>query len=670
MRKYLLLLLLTSVTKGFGAITNEAYGESGDTVRTYRTDEVVVTGQYSSVNTRESVHPIRLITEYQLTQRASSNLRDLLITESGIRLEQDNMLGTEMRLNGIAGANVKIMIDEVPVIGRMNGFIDISQINLANVERIEIVDGPMSGVYGSDALGGVINIITKEPKTNNFAGGANVYYESIGIFNADASAQLATGKFKFLLSGGRNYFPGFDTEDKVRDKEWNLKEQYFADLNAGFHTNRLKLRYSGRLATEYILNRGEARAPYYETAFDDKYHTTRITNTLSGDWQTSKTSSMNFIGAVSWYERRKNTYFTNLLSGSEVMTKTASDQDTTNFNSYNIRLTYSDNELTDFLKYQAGFDFSNETGSGDKIRTGDQSITDYAIFAGAEYMPIGYLKILPTIRFQYNNRYDAPITPSVNFRLQASENLFFRFGYAKGFRAPNIKELYLDFVNSNHNIHGNEDLDAEKSDNFNISANYSHELENAYFDIEPKFFYNKIANMITLAESASNEYRNINLGKYETIGGNLGIKFFTPTFSLTLNGGITGTLSEAYDISDDIDKFNFAPDFSLSVNYLVESLGLQINALYKYSGEIPSYIVNSDNSISKYYFDDYHVLDINLSKDITNYLSLQIGGKNLLDVTGCARKVANDTPQTDATQSSAAIMWGRTFFAKLTLRID
>ena len=669
MRKIILLLLLASVNKGFGTITNETNDGSSDTVRTYRTEEVVVTGQYSPANTRESVHPIRLITESQLTQRAPSNLRDLLMTESGIRLEQDNMLGTQMRLNGIAGANVKILIDEVPVIGRMNGFIDVSQINLANVERIEIVDGPMSGVYGSDALGGVINIITKEPKTSSVAGGANVYYESIGIFNADASAQLATGKFKFLLSGGRNYFPGFDTEDNVRDKDWNPKEQYFADLNAGFRANRLKLRYSGRLATEYILNRGEARAPYYETAFDDKYHTTRITNTLSGDWQAGKTSNLNFIGAASWYERRKNTYFTNIPSGSEVMTKTASDQDTTNFNSYNIRLTYNDNELTDFLKYQVGFDFSTEIGSGDKIRTGDQSITDYAIFAGAEYMPFGFLKFLPTVRFQHNNRYDAPITPSVNFRLQAADNLFFRLGYAKGFRAPNIKELYLDFVNSNHNIHGNEDLDAEKSDNFNISANYSCEMEEAYFEVEPKFFYNKITDMITLAEINSGEYRNINLGNYETIGGSLGFKFFTPLFSVTLNGGITGTLSEVYDISDVGDKFNFAPDLSLSLGYLVESLGVQINALYKYSGEIPSYIVNSDESISKYYFDDYHILDINLSKDITNYLSLQIGGKNLLDVTTCTQKAGSSTPQT-STESSATIMWGRTFFAKLTLRID
>jgi outer membrane receptor for ferrienterochelin and colicins len=72
--------------------------------------------------------------------------------------------GSSVSINGISGEGVKILVNGVPMVGRIDGKIDISQINLTNVERIEIVKGPQSVIYGTDALGGVINIITKEQK--------------------------------------------------------------------------------------------------------------------------------------------------------------------------------------------------------------------------------------------------------------------------------------------------------------------------------------------------------------------------------------------------------------------------------------------------------------------------------------------------------------------------
>ena len=128
-------------------------------------NEVVVTAQYSPQRVDKSIYKVKVINSLQIEQKAANNLTDLLSSELNIRISQDGALGTSMSLQGLSGENVKFLVDGVPVIGRMNGNIDISQLNLYNVDHIEVIEGPMSVVYGSNALAGVINIITKENKS-------------------------------------------------------------------------------------------------------------------------------------------------------------------------------------------------------------------------------------------------------------------------------------------------------------------------------------------------------------------------------------------------------------------------------------------------------------------------------------------------------------------------
>lgn len=124
--------------------------------------EVVVTGEYNLTASDKSVYNIRVIDAKQIESKQVSSLADLLNTQLNIRLSEDNILGTGISINGLNGQNVKILIDGVPVIGRENGNINLSQILLSNVERIELIEGPMSSMYGTDAIGGLINIITKK----------------------------------------------------------------------------------------------------------------------------------------------------------------------------------------------------------------------------------------------------------------------------------------------------------------------------------------------------------------------------------------------------------------------------------------------------------------------------------------------------------------------------
>ena len=136
-------------------------------------DEVVVTGQYRAVSVDKSIYNIKYIGRPSIENKAANTMSELLSKELNFRINNDPSTGASLNLQGISGENVKILVDGVPVIGRLDGSIDLSQINLENVDHVEIVEGPMSVIYGSNALAGVVNIITRENKYSQLRTGVH-----------------------------------------------------------------------------------------------------------------------------------------------------------------------------------------------------------------------------------------------------------------------------------------------------------------------------------------------------------------------------------------------------------------------------------------------------------------------------------------------------------------
>ncbi|MEL7342252.1 MAG: TonB-dependent receptor plug domain-containing protein, partial [Bacteroidota bacterium] len=133
-------------------------------IDSFELEDVVITAQYQPQSLENAVQPIRVIGREKMDQMAAVSLGDVLSNELNIRLSQDIILGQSLSLQGLSGENVKIMIDGVPIIGRQGGSIDLTQINLLDIERIEVVEGPLSVNYGTNALAGTINLITKGGK--------------------------------------------------------------------------------------------------------------------------------------------------------------------------------------------------------------------------------------------------------------------------------------------------------------------------------------------------------------------------------------------------------------------------------------------------------------------------------------------------------------------------
>ena len=120
----------------------------------------------------------------------------------------------------------------------------------------------------------------------------------------------------------------------------------------------------------------------------------------------------------------------------------------------------------------------------------------------------------------------APLIPSLQVKYKMSKHLVFRGSYSKGYRAPSIKELFFNFVDIQHNVHGNENLRPETSDNFIVSMDYKHRLNaTSHTNFNFSIFNNNISNKITLGlqDALTNYYTYINIGKFRSQG--LNVKF-------------------------------------------------------------------------------------------------------------------------------------------------
>ena len=633
----------------------------------------VVTGQYAKNNPEKAVQRITIIDKEKIEKMAAINLKDVLTNEMNIRLTQDNILGSGLSLQGISGENVKILIDGVPVIGRLNGNIDLSQINLNDIERIEIIEGPMSVNYGSNALAGVINLITKKNVNKSFELTANSYYENVGNYNFDGLITFKKKKNNFTFLGGRNYFDGWvetdllfkeksNIADSSRFKTWKPKEQIFGKFKYFYQLNNGSFHYTFNYFDEKITNKGIPRPPYYESAFDEYYYTTRIDNSinLNKDFDTDK--HFKIILSYNNYLRIKNRFYKDLTTLEEVQTENSGDQDTTKFNQWVLRSNYSTSKDSAKINFQVGVDFNIENAYGKRIENNLQQIGDYATYVSFEYKPFKNTIIRPGVRYSYNTKYNAPVTPSINIK-QSLKKFNFRASYAKGFRSPSIKQLYLLFVDINHNILGNENLKAEQSNNFNFSVNRNFLLTKAVIKNEISLFYNHIYNLVTLAQINSSQFSYINLGEFQSKGIQYNGNLLFNNFNFNYGVSIIGRENYLAD-SLNIEKFNYYPEYKINLSYTTTNKQWVFSLFYKYNGKINAYYLDENNNIYQSYISDYSLADAIILKNLfKKHLQISVGSKNIFNVKNIASNTQNSAHSGNS--NSTIVGMGRTYFLKV-----
>ncbi|MFT4752677.1 MAG: outer membrane receptor for ferrienterochelin and colicins [Salibacteraceae bacterium] len=635
--------------------------------------QVVITGQFSESSPEKALHKITLITRDKIDALNAVSLDQVLARELNMNISQDGILGSSISIQGLSGENVKILVDGVPMVGRLNGNIDLSQINLNDIERIEVVEGPLSVSYGSNALAGTINLITKKGSQEPVSGNGKYYTENIGTHNVDARIGLSNGKNYGGATFTRNYFDGWSVEDPTwsnpavvadssRVKLWKPRTQHLAGIKYGRILKKGTLLFNVNGFDETIINRGAPRGPYKEVAFDDKYITQRLDHSITLDIKTDSLHTLQVITAYNIYQRQRLSYLTDLTEVSSVPNETPGSNDTNFTDLKMLRATFMGATKSEFWRYQIGTDLNVEKIKGQRILNNEQSIGDYAGFISVEWTPTLKWTVKPGLRASYNTQYGAPIVPSLYAKYQLKPTMSLRGSIARGFRAPSVKELYMDFVDINHDITGNPNLNAETALHTSMNYNYTRFKSGRSFKFKLGVFYNHISNKITLAQSSATQYEYANLDEAISLGFNTEVEYRINQIKASFGFSYTGNQT-TIDEADPL-PIAYSPQVTSSLSYAFQKTKMDISMFFKYSGKQPNIIMDANNQLKQDFIGSYGLLDLTANKKIWNdHLIIGAGVKNILDVTNITTSANGGSH--GSSNGTRPIAPGRVYFLKL-----
>lgn len=627
--------------------------------------QAVITVQPRPQSSTKAVEKILVLTAKDLNNRSVFNLKEALEQQMNVQISNDNSTGSSVSLMGVSGQNVKILIDGVPVIGRLDGNIDLSQINLNDIERIEIIEGPVSTSYGSNALAGVINIITKKKTSTSGEVGADFYHETNGQDNVSFVAGKQIKKYNLRIGGGRNFFVGWNPENEGRFDQWKPKEQYTGRFQISRSGKKSELLIKSEIFSELLLNKGKPLPSYYETAFDEEFRTKRLDQKVQYTRQIDTNKRFDTYVALNNYSRVRSKYFKNLVTLESQRVLNDGGNDTTGFTAWMSRGTYSFFSLKKPISYQLGYDIIHQKGNGARIEGGDKAIGDYALFATSEIKLRPNFSLKPGVRVAYNTSYKAPAAPTLSMRYQHKDYVY-RFSYGRGFRAPDLKELYLFFVDVNHNVVGNENLKAERSHNFQSSASGFHKIKNTFIRPSLSLFHNRIEDKISLAGVGGTEYTYINIDEFTSTGGNVKLGFVGP--KLRVNVGVSNTYVTSLSGGEEENTSEFSyVEYMGNVSRVFGKTRLTLFG--KYNGPKTVFNVSSEtNEIVESRIDSYALMDIQVARHFfKKRVQFNLGSKNIFDV-----KTVNNQIQSGGVHTSSPtnlnIGTGRSYFVKVIVK--
>ncbi|MEM6763595.1 MAG: TonB-dependent receptor [Bacteroidota bacterium] len=661
---------------------------SSDTVyQASELEDVVITAQYAPTHYKNAVHEVRVLKAENIRKQGFNNLAEVLTNELNLRVSNDLILGSGLNIQGIGGQNIQILIDGIPMIGRVGGDIDLSQVLLANVERIEIIEGAMSAQYGSNASGGVINIITKKSQLEKVRVQAENQYETLGIWNNSLTLSSRLDRLFISVTGSR-FDSQFAPDDSLRIYEtqtlnngttirakknpWNPKEQYGIEGKVRFNiTDSLTIGYGYRHFDEELRLLGEVRRPTFRP-----YHIDEILNTIRSDhsfqlegylgknWYLNSTTGYNNFERSSYSERLDieldSAYV--VPAGNDTSTFTALLQRSMLSTAFNGK-----------WNGQIGLEYLRETGTGGRIVDStsagfnETELENHALWGSINFSPTQELNLMASLRWGNNSKFDHPLIPSFHLLWKPVANTQIRASYAQGFRAPDIKELHFNFIDINHYIIGNPELEAENSENITTSVEFTESLSDvSSFTAKARFFYNNITNRIVLAAFEPSKFNYQNIDTYETHGVNLQLSYqLADRFTLKSGFAHTRLLNQFAD-SYDSDRFVGLSEMQNELQFNIPTINTRLILTHRFIGKQIQFFVNEADQLQEGFVGDYHLINATLSKNFwQDRILLVVGGKNLLDTTdvsfvgqGGAHSTVGD---------SQLINVGRSFFVRLGL---
>ena len=397
--------------------------------------EIVVTATRSERALAELPVPVTVIQQKQIASMGSLRLNDVLGEQTGLAITSDH--GTGVQMQGFTPEYTLILVDGEPLIGRTSGTLELNRIAVGNIKQVEIMKGPSSSLYGSEALAGVINIITDRP--NGVNGTLSARYGTNETSDFSATLNYQKNRFGLYAFLDRYSTDGYDLSPETEGKTVSPFTNYTYQSRITYDfSDRMKFSLSGRYFTEtqksitdigttdapVLLNgRGDVEDwnvnPVLSYSFSQKFKTTFR---LYGS-KYSTTSLMKYQGDGSTYD---DTYFDQTFTRPEIQTEYFLNAK--NIITLGVGRIWESVEATrydDKMKYQ----------------------TNYA-YAQYEWQPVSKLNLLIGGRYDDHSAYGSQFSPKLSAQYDVNSWLAVRGSFGVGFKAPDFRQLYLNFTNA------------------------------------------------------------------------------------------------------------------------------------------------------------------------------------------------------------------------------
>lgn len=597
-------------------------------------NEIVVTGSLNKHLLKDTPVTTELITERDIAATGSSDLSEVMRAHTGVEIATSIGQTPSARLNGLNKNQVLVLVDGERVSGKVDGAVNLGQIPTNTIDKIEVVKGPLSSIYGTDALGGVINIITKNPKTSSPLHLASTYgsygrqdYE-LSVASSFDSLFGENRGFGFFLNTGWNKFAGVDYDSR----DFFMEMPQFSRLNADVKTivridGRLLLDLKGQYYKDEIrwLAGGDRIVSFVDAARNEK-----VTLSSAATYLFSGTSTLK----ITAHATRNNHWSTEETSSGVMVRSSLSKEEVQTYRTQLTTTPYSSSILT------FGYEFNKESANSARIE-GTRKTTTTQVLYGEDEWTFSSTTLVFGARYSSNSSFGGFVAPRVSILYRASDHLTLRGSYGRGFRAPSLLELFIDYDNSGvgYIVRGEPNLLPETSHGFNAGLDYSRD-DVVWFRVNA--YYNLVADLIGYYRATNTpstvpilSYRNIE--KAVTKGADVDVDI-RPLPSLTIALGYT--YLSATDGNGNSLPFHAANSANVRVRYVLTqhdadgSLRARWrDRLLVIDDQVNTSIYSGNGSPQYSYVPSAFIVDLRLSKKLFESFELSGGVNNLFDTT-------------------------------------
>ncbi len=612
-------------------------------------ENIVVTGSRREVAVSDSIVGVDVLSREDIEASGAEDVAELLEGQPGLQIDR-SFSGAGIRIQGFDPVHTLILIDGQRVNGRINGTIDLQRIAAERIERVEIVKGAASALYGSDALAGVVNIITRAGR-EPFSASVHAAYGSLSPSSEPFSSnQTNTVDTSARISGrGKNWDVSLTGGFHRRDA-FDLTPEDAATSGSELMSFNIEARGTYRFSETFSLT---GRVDFFErqlngielgpelpdipdvpgaprpgrAIFDRRNRPRSYSASLQSKVELAREHDLEII-----------THFTRFEDLFERDQRQQTIQDTrqeTTDNLGQLTLQYVGG-LSDAHVLTAGTELLYERLATERLRGGRSDRGRVSVFVQDEWRPFNSLAFVPGFRLDIDTQFGTFPTPKLAVRYDLNSSIVLRGSYGFGFRAPGFRDLFIVFENpgAGYRVNGNDDLNPETSRNLTVGAELSL-FQGTVARVE--FYRNDISNLIAFLPDADvvpgelQTFTNGNIGSATTQG-------IETSLDIRWHRILRTDASYTYLDAQNLDEDRFLQGRArhrVTFRVRAESRDIGLSAWIRgtYVDSRPFYIPDEqDSSITvREIADAYTSVDARIAQNVGEHFTVFVGADNILN---------------------------------------